>query len=159
MVVSNDIWHVTSIILLPRSAPLFFPNLVCHLIICFVHFSRILCKWDGCNQRRNKFSMMPSFLFFIKVLRRNKIQGLEGGSFDLPASGLWAQHASTAPSCSDAVFTRCFLPSKSTYCEAFLTLVQNGWLELPEKRLHFLVGFFKKQKVLLGEYNRDIGRW
>ena len=105
------------------------------------------------------FSMTLSFVFYKKVLRRNKIQKLAGGSLDLPASGLWAQHASTAPPCSDAVFTRYFLPCKSTYCEAFLTLVQNGWFELPEKRLRFLVGFCKKQKVLLGEYNRVISKW
>ena len=103
--------------------------------------------------------MMSSFVFFKKVLRRNKIQKLLGGSFDLQASGLWPQHASTAPSCSDAVFTQCFLYTKSTYREAFLTVVQNGWFELPEKRLRFLVGFFEKQKVLLGDYNRELSKW
>ena len=44
--------------------------------------------------------------FLKKVLRRNKILELAGGSFDLPGSGLWTQHASTAPSYSDAAFTR-----------------------------------------------------
>ena len=133
MIDSNHIRHFTSIVLLLRPAPLFFPTLVCHLIIWFVHFSRLLCKPDGCNRRRNKFSMMSSFVFFKKLSRRNKIQVLAGGSCELPATGLWAQHAYTAPSCSDAVFTRWFLYSKCTYCEAFLTVVQNGWFELPEK--------------------------
>ena len=83
---------------------------------------------------RNKFFDDVKFRFFFeKVLRRNKIQKLAGGSFDLPASGLWAQHASTAPSCSVAVFTGCFSYTKSTYCEPFLTVVQDGWFELPEK--------------------------
>ena len=78
------------------------------------------------------FPMMSSFVFFKKLLRGNKVQELAGGSFDLPGSGLWAQHATSAPSCPYAVFTRWFLYSKSTYCEAFLTVVQNGWFELPE---------------------------
>ena len=54
----------------------------------------------------NKFFDDVKFRIFKKVLRRNKIQELTGGSFDLPTSGLWAQHASTAPSCSYAVFIR-----------------------------------------------------
>ena len=76
-----------------------------------------------------------------KVLRRKKVQELPGGSCDLPASRLWAQHASAAPSSSDAAFIQRFLCSKSTCCEAFLTVVQNGWFELPEKSLRFLVEF------------------
>ena len=55
---------------------------------------------------RNKFFDDGKLRIFKKVLRRNKIQKLAGGSFDLPASGLWAKHASTGPSCSDAAFTR-----------------------------------------------------
>ena len=55
---------------------------------------------------RKKFFDDVKFRLLKKVLRGNKVQELAGGSFDLPASGLWAQHASTAPSCSDAVFTR-----------------------------------------------------
>ena len=38
--------------------------------------------------------MVSCFVIFINDLRRNKIQKLAAGSFDLPASGLWAQHAS-----------------------------------------------------------------
>ena len=108
---------------------------------------------------RNKFFDDVKFrIFFINVLRRNKSQELAGGCFDLPTSGLWAQHASTAPSCSDAVFARWFLYTKSTYCEAFLFVVQNGWFELPEKRLRFLVRFCENQKVLLGDYNRELSK-
>ena len=44
-------------------------------------------------------------VFKKKFLRRNKIQVLVG-SFDLPATGLWAQHAYTAPSRSDVVFSQ-----------------------------------------------------
>ena len=107
MVVSNDIWHVTSIILVPRPASPFFPTFVCHLIICFERFSRMLCKSDCWNYRRKKYVFDDvKFRDSKKVLRSKKVQELPGGSFDLPASGLWAQHASTAPSCSDAAFTR-----------------------------------------------------
>ena len=99
MVVSNDIWHVTSIVLLPRPASLFFSTLVCHLIICFVPFSRLLCKSDGWNHRRKKKVFDDvKFRDSKKVLRRKKVQELPGGSFDLPGSGLWGQQASTAPS-------------------------------------------------------------
>ena len=77
--------------------------------------------------------MMVSFVFFTNDLRRNKILELAAGSFDLPACGIWAQHASTAPACSDAAFIECFLYSESTYCEVFLTVVQNEWFDLPEK--------------------------
>ena len=157
MVIATDIWHVTSIILLLRPAPLFFSTLVCSLIISFVLYSGLLCKSDGCSHRRIKF-LMSSFVI-PRMLGRNKNRELAGGSFDLPASGLWAQHASTEPSCSDAFFTRCFLSSKSTFCKAFLTLVQNGWCELPEKWLRFLVGIGNKLKVLLGDYNRELSRW
>ena len=45
------------------------------------------------------------------------------------------------------------------FCEAFLFVVQNEFFELPEKRLRFLVGFFEKQKVLLGDYNRELSKW
>ena len=56
---------------------------------------------------RNKFFDDVKFRIFCKkVLRCNKIQGLAAGSIDLPASGLWASHAYTAPFCSDAVFNR-----------------------------------------------------
>ena len=128
--------------LLLRPAPLFFPTLVCHLILCFVHFSRMLCKSDGWNHRRKKYVFVDvKFRDPKKVLRRKKVQKLPRGSCDLPASGLWSQHASTAPSCSDAAFIQRILCSKSTCCEPFLTVVQNGWFELPEKRLRFLVGF------------------
>ena len=40
---------------MPRPASPFFPTLVCHLIICFVRFSRMLCKSDCWNHRRKKY--------------------------------------------------------------------------------------------------------
>ena len=55
---------------------------------------------------RNKFYDDVKFRIFRKSFTAQKNQKLAGGSFDLPASGLRAKHASTAPSCSDAVFTR-----------------------------------------------------
>ena len=86
----------------------------------------MLCKSDGWNHRRKKYVFDDvKFRDSKKVLRRKKVQELPGGSFDLPASGLWSQHVSTAPSCSDAAFIQGFLSSKSTYCEAFLAVVQN----------------------------------
>ena len=115
MVVSTDIWHVTGNILLLHPAALFFSTLVCPLIVCFVHFSRVLYKPDGCNHRINRFLMMSSFGIPKKFLQRNQIKDLAGGSFDLPASGLWEQDASTAPACSDGSFIRCYLCSKYTY--------------------------------------------
>ena len=53
---------------------------------------------------RKNFFDDAKFRIFYKRLRRNKFQELAAGGFDLPASGLWAQHASTAPSCADAAF-------------------------------------------------------
>ena len=53
-----------------------------------------------------KFFDDVKFRVFKKVLPGNKVQELAGCSFDLPASGFWDHHASTAPSCSDAVFAR-----------------------------------------------------
>ena len=44
-----------------------------------------------------------------EVLWRNKIQKLAGANFDLPASGLWSQHLSTAPSRSDAYYPMSFV--------------------------------------------------
>ena len=65
MVVSNDIWHVTCVVLLLRLAPLFFPTLVCHLTICFAHFPRLLCKSDVCNHvDRKKFFDDVKFCVF-----------------------------------------------------------------------------------------------
>ena len=156
MVVFTDIWHFTGIILLLHPAPLFLSTLVCPLIVCLVPFSRLFCKPDGCNHRRNMFLMMPSFGIPKKVLRRNKMQELTGGSYDLPSSGLWSLHASTAPYCSDASFIRYYFCSKSTYREVFLNVVQTGWFELPQKWLRILVGIRKKQKVLLGDDNREL---
>ena len=78
MVVSNDIWHVTSSILVPRPASPFFPTLVCRLIICFVHFLECCAGlMVAITVERNKFSMMSSFVI-PKKLRRNKIQELAG---------------------------------------------------------------------------------
>ena len=63
---------------MPRLASLLFPTLVCHLILCFVHFSRMLCKSDSWNhRRRHMFSMMSSSVIPKKFYGARKFRSYQ----------------------------------------------------------------------------------
>ena len=91
---------------------------------------------------------MSSFVFLNKILRRNKIQVLAGVSFDLPATWLWAQHAYTAPSCSDAVFTRCFCTLNVRIVRFFLLLFKMDGLNYLRSDLVFWSDFVKAESSI-----------